>query len=113
MPILENVSGGTFNRTFFVGYSPERINPGDKKHRLTNVVKVTSGSNTSTAAFVDALYQSILSAGTHPASSIKVAEASKVIENTQRDLNIALINELSIIFHRLGIDTEEVLEAAG
>ena len=113
VPILEKVSGGTFNRTFFVGYSPERINPGDKKHRLTNVVKVTSGSNTSTAAFVDALYQSILSAGTHPASSIKVAEASKVIENTQRDLNIALINELSIIFHRLGIDTEEVLEAAG
>jgi UDP-N-acetyl-D-glucosamine/UDP-N-acetyl-D-galactosamine dehydrogenase len=103
----------SLNETFFAGYSPERINPGDKKHRLTTVQKVTSGSNPETAAFVDALYQSIITAGTHPASSIKVAEASKVIENTQRDLNIALINELSIIFHRLGIDTEEVLEAAG
>lgn len=96
-----------------MGYSPERINPGDKTHRLTNVIKVTSGSSPEAAAFVDALYGSILEAGTHPASSIKVAEASKVIENTQRDLNIALINELSIIFHKLGIDTEEVLIAAG
>jgi len=113
VPILEKVSGGKLNETFVVGYSPERINPGDKKHRLTNVIKVTSGSSDGASTFVDTLYQSILSAGTHPASSIKVAEASKVIENTQRDLNIALINELSIIFHRLGIDTEEVLEAAG
>ena len=113
VPILEQQSGLSLNETFFAGYSPERINPGDKKHRLTTVQKVTSGSNLETATFVDSLYQSIITAGTHPASSIKVAEASKVIENTQRDLNIALINELSIIFHRLGIDTEEVLEAAG
>ena len=113
VPILEQRSGMKLNDTIFAGYSPERINPGDKKHRLTTVQKVTSGSNPETAAFVDSLYQSIITAGTHPASSIKVAEASKVIENTQRDLNIALINELSIIFHRLGIDTEEVLEAAG
>ena len=113
VPVLEKISGGKLNESFYVGYSPERINPGDKKHRLTNVIKVTSGSNPETAAFVDALYGSILEAGTHPASSIKVAEASKVIENTQRDLNIALINELSIIFHKLGIDTEEVLVAAG
>jgi len=113
VPILEQQSGLKLNDTIFAGYSPERINPGDKKHRLTTVQKVTSGSNPETAAFVDSLYQSIITAGTHPASSIKVAEASKVIENTQRDLNIALINELSIIFHRLGIDTEEVLEAAG
>lgn len=113
VPVLEQVSQLKFNKDFFVGYSPERINPGDKKHLLTNVIKVTSGSTVETAEFVDALYQSIVTAGTHPASSIKVAEASKVIENTQRDLNIALINELSIIFHRLGIDSEEVLEAAG
>lgn len=113
IPILKEVSGLELNKSFFVGYSPERINPGDKKHRLSNVIKVTSGSNEEAAAFVDALYASIVTAGTHPASSIKVAEASKVIENTQRDLNIALINELSIIFHRLGIDSEEVLEAAG
>lgn len=113
VPLLEKISGGKLNETFFVGYSPERINPGDKTHRLTNVIKVTSGSTEEAAAFVDALYNSILESGTHPASSIKVAEASKVIENTQRDLNIALINELSIIFHKLGIDTEEVLLAAG
>jgi UDP-N-acetyl-D-galactosamine dehydrogenase len=113
VPILEKHSGLVLNESFFLGYSPERINPGDKKHRLTTVIKVTSGSNQKAADFVDALYLSIISAGTHPASSIKVAEASKVIENTQRDLNIALVNELSIIFHRLGIDAEEVLEAAG
>ena len=113
VPILEECSGLELNKSFFVGYSPERINPGDKKHRLTTVIKVTSGSNQETGDFVNALYSSIISAGTHPASSIKVAEASKVIENTQRDLNIALVNELSIIFHRLGIDSEEVLEAAG
>jgi UDP-N-acetyl-D-galactosamine dehydrogenase len=113
VPVLETISGRKLNAGFFVGYSPERINPGDKTHRLTNVIKVTSGSSPEAAAFVDALYGSILEAGTHPASSIKVAEASKVIENTQRDLNIALINELSIIFHKLGIDTEEVLIAAG
>lgn len=113
IPVLEKISGLVFNETFFVGYSPERINPGDKKRRLTNVVKVTSGSNEDTAKFVDDLYSTIVIAGTHTASSIKVAEASKVIENTQRDLNIALVNELSIIFHRLGIDSEEVLEAAG
>ena len=113
IPVLEKISGLVFNDTFFVGYSPERINPGDKKRRLTNVIKVTSGSNEDTAKFVDDLYSMIVTAGTHSASSIKVAEASKVIENTQRDLNIALVNELSIIFHRLGIDSEEVLEAAG
>jgi len=113
IPVLAKVSGLTFNTDFFVGYSPERINPGDKKRRLTNVIKVTSGSNPETLEFVDSLYGTIVTAGTHPASSIKVAEASKVIENTQRDLNIALVNELSIIFHRLGIDSEEVLEAAG
>jgi UDP-N-acetyl-D-galactosamine dehydrogenase len=113
IPILEEFSGFKLNESFYVGYSPERINPGDKKHRLSSVIKVTAGSNKEAAGFVDTLYQSIITAGTHPASSIKVAEASKVIENTQRDLNIALVNELSIIFHRLGIDTEEVLEAAG
>ncbi len=113
VPILEQFSGLKLNESFYVGYSPERINPGDKKHRLSSVIKVTSGSNEDAADFVDSLYQSIIEAGTHPASSIKVAEASKVIENTQRDLNIALVNEFSIIFHRLGIDTEEVLEAAG
>ena len=113
VPILERVSGLKFNRDFFVGYSPERINPGDKQHRLTTIVKVTAGSTPKVAAFVDALYGSIIKAGTHPASSIRVAEAAKVIENTQRDVNIALINELALIFKRLGIDTEEVLKAAG
>jgi len=100
-------------KTFFAGYSPERINPGDKEHRVTTIQKVTSGSTAETADFVDSLYGSIITAGTHKASSIKVAEAAKVIENTQRDLNIALINELALIFQKLGIDTLEVLEAAG
>jgi len=113
IPILEQQSGLRFNRDFFAGYSPERINPGDKDHRLPSIRKVTSGSNSKTADFVDALYRTIISAGTHRASSIKVAEAAKVIENTQRDVNIALINELALIFNRLGIDTEEVLKAAG
>ncbi len=113
VPILERESGLTFNKHFFVGYSPERINPGDKAHRLPTIQKVTSGSTPEAAEFVDALYRSIITAGTHPASSIKVAEAAKVIENTQRDVNIALINELALIFARLGIDTEEVLKAAG
>jgi UDP-N-acetyl-D-galactosamine dehydrogenase len=113
VPVIEAVSGLTYNRDFFVGYSPERINPGDKEHRLVNIKKVTSGSTPEVADFVDDLYNSILINGTHKASSIKVAEASKVIENTQRDVNIALINELAQIFHRLGIDTTEVLEAAG
>jgi UDP-N-acetyl-D-galactosamine dehydrogenase len=113
IPILEKVSGLTFNTDFFAGYSPERINPGDKTHRVTNILKVTSGSTPETATRVDDLYASIIVAGTHKASSIKVAEAAKVIENTQRDVNIALINELSIIFNKLGIDTLEVLEAAG
>jgi len=113
VPILERESGLTFNRDFFVGYSPERINPGDKEHRLTTIKKVTSGSTPEAAEFVDALYRTIVTAGTHRASSIKVAEAAKVIENTQRDVNIALINELALIFNRLGIDTEEVLKAAG
>ncbi len=113
VPILERLSGLVFNRDFEVGYSPERINPGDKKHRLTDITKVTSGSSPEAAAAVDALYRQIIDAGTHLASSIKVAEAAKVIENTQRDLNIALINELALIFDRLGIDTLEVLEAAG
>jgi UDP-N-acetyl-D-galactosamine dehydrogenase len=113
VPILEQKSGLIFNRDFFVGYSPERINPGDKMHHLTNIKKVTSGSNAQTADFVDQLYRSIISAGTYKASSIKVAEAAKVIENTQRDVNIALINELAILFNRLRIDTEEVLLAAG
>jgi len=111
--VLEAESGLVFNRDFFAGYSPERINPGDKQHRITSILKVTSGSTPETADFVDALYRSIIKAGTHRASSLKVAEAAKVIENTQRDLNIALINELALIFRRLGIDTEEVLEAAG
>ena len=102
-----------FNKDFFAGYSPERINPGDKEHRLPTIKKVTSGSNPEVAEFVDKLYSSIITAGTHRASSIKVAEAPKVIENTQRDVNIALINELALIFNRLGIDTEEVLNAAG
>ncbi len=113
VPILENVSGLRFNQDFFVGYSPERINPGDKEHRVTTILKVTSGSTEEVAEKVDALYRSIITAGTHKASSIKVAEAAKVIENTQRDVNIALINELALIFNRLGIDTEEVLLAAG
>lgn len=113
IPIIEQVSGLTFNRDFFAGYSPERINPGDKTHRLESIVKVTSGSTPAVAEHVDALYNDIIDVGTHKASSIKVAEAAKVIENTQRDLNIALINELAMIFERAGIDTEEVLEAAG
>lgn len=113
VPILERESGLKFNRDFFAGYSPERINPGDKTHRLTTIKKVTSGSTSEAAEFVDALYRSIITAGTHRASSIRVAEAAKVIENTQRDVNIALINELALIFARLGIDTEEVLRAAG
>jgi UDP-N-acetyl-D-galactosamine dehydrogenase len=113
VPIMESVSGLTFNKDFFVGYSPERINPGDKEHRVTNILKVTSGSTPEVADFVDALYRKIIKAGTHKASSIRVAEAAKVIENTQRDVNIALINELALIFNRLGIDTLEVLEAAG
>jgi len=113
VPILEKVSGLVFNQDFYVGYSPERINPGDKEHRVTNILKVTSGSTDEIAEKVDALYRSIITAGTHKASSIKVAEAAKVIENTQRDVNIALINELALIFNRLGIDTEEVLLAAG
>tara|TARA_Y100000389_G_C17454488_1_gene517140 strand:+ start:1070 stop:2356 length:1287 start_codon:yes stop_codon:yes gene_type:complete len=111
-PILEEISGLSLNKGFFLGYSPERINPGDKKHRLTDIKKVTSGSSPVAASFIDALYSSIISAGTYSASSIKVAEAAKVIENTQRDVNIALINELSLIFHQLNISTEEVLEAA-
>lgn len=113
VPILEGLSGLKFNRDFFCGYSPERINPGDKQHRLTTIKKITAGSTPEVADFVDSLYASIIKAGTHKASSIRVAEAAKVIENTQRDVNIALINELALIFNRLGIDTEEVLEAAG
>ena len=112
VPLIEQVSGLTYNRGFYVGYSPERINPGDKEHRLTTIKKVTSGSNPAAASCVDALYRSIIHAGTHLAS-IHVAEAAKVIENTQRDVNIALINELALIFNRLGLDTQEVLEAAG
>jgi UDP-N-acetyl-D-galactosamine dehydrogenase len=113
VPILERMSGLKFNVDFFAGYSPERINPGDKEHRLTTIRKITSGSTPEVAKFVDDLYRSIIKAGTHQASSIRVAEAAKVIENTQRDVNIALINELALIFNRLGIDTEEVLAAAG
>lgn len=113
VPILEQVSGLKFNEDFFVGYSPERINPGDKAHRVTNILKVTSGSTPAVADLVDALYASIIEAGTHKAPSLKVAEAAKVIENTQRDLNIALVNDLAILFNRLGIDTLDVLEAAG
>ena len=113
IPVLEKYSGLRFNNDFFAGYSPERINPGDKLHRLTSIKKVTSGSTAETADLVDALYQEIITAGTHRAESIKVAEAAKVIENTQRDLNIALINELALIFNRMGIDTQAVLEAAG
>lgn len=113
VPVLEAESGLSFNQDFFVGYSPERINPGDKEHRVTSITKVTSGSNPEAAEFVDSLYGRIITAGTFKASSIRVAEAAKVIENTQRDLNIALVNELALVFHRLGIDTNEVLEAAG
>jgi UDP-N-acetyl-D-galactosamine dehydrogenase len=113
VPILEAESGLVFNRDFFAGYSPERINPGDKVHRVHSITKVTSGSTPEIADFVDAMYRQIITAGTHRTSSIKAAEAAKVIENTQRDINIALINELSIIFDKLGIDTEEVLKAAG
>src|SRR5690554_1359082 len=113
VPVLERVSGLTFNKDFFAGYSPERINPGDKVNRLTSIKKVTSGSTPEVADKVDALYQSIITAGTHKASSIKVAEAAKVIENTQRDLNISLVNELAMIFNRMKIDTLDVLEAAG
>lgn len=113
IPVIEQVSGLVFNRDFYAGYSPERINPGDKEHRVTTIKKVTSGSTAEIADFVDALYADIIVAGTHKASSIKVAEAAKVIENTQRDVNIALINELALIFDKLGIDTEEVLKAAG
>lgn len=113
LPEIEKVSGLTFNTDFYAGYSPERINPGDKEHRVTNILKVTSGSTPEIAEFVNSLYASIITAGTYLASSIKVAEAAKVIENTQRDLNIALINELAVIFNKLGIDTEEVLKAAG
>jgi UDP-N-acetyl-D-galactosamine dehydrogenase len=113
VPVLEAVSDLAFNQDFFVGYSPERINPGDKAHRVTTITKVTSGSTPEVADTVDSLYQTIITAGTHKAASIRVAEAAKVIENTQRDVNIALINELAIIFNKLGIDTEAVLEAAG
>jgi UDP-N-acetyl-D-galactosamine dehydrogenase len=113
VPIIERESGLRFNQDFYAGYSPERINPGDKQHRLETIMKVTSGSTPEVADFVDALYRRVITAGTHKASSIRVAEAAKVIENTQRDLNIALINELALIFHRLGIDTSEVLAAAG
>ncbi len=113
VPIIESGSGLKMNEDFFVGYSPERINPGDKEHRLPSILKVTSGSTAEVAELIDNVYASIITAGTHKASSIKVAEAAKVIENTQRDVNIALINELAMIFDRVGIDTEEVLEAAG
>ncbi|HHG3338497.1 nucleotide sugar dehydrogenase [Vibrio parahaemolyticus] len=112
IPVVERVSGLKFNQDFFAGYSPERINPGDKEHRVTNILKVTSGSTPEVAEYVDKLYRTIITAGTHKASSIKVAEASKVIENTQRDVNIALVNELHQIFSRLGINTKEVIDAA-
>ncbi|MDH5301316.1 MAG: Vi polysaccharide biosynthesis UDP-N-acetylglucosamine C-6 dehydrogenase TviB [Gammaproteobacteria bacterium] len=113
VPVLEKVSGLKFNVDFYAGYSPERINPGDKEHRVSTIKKVTSGSTPEVADYVDALYRTVIVAGTHKASSLKVAEASKVIENTQRDLNIALVNELALIFNKIGIDTLEVLEAAG
>ena len=113
VPVLEKVSGLKFNIDFFAGYSPERINPGDKEHTVTKILKVTSGSTPEVAEYVDQLYQAVITAGTHKASSIKVAEAAKVIENSQRDINIAFVNELSKIFNLLGIDTQEVLEAAG
>ena len=113
VPVLEKFSGLKFNQDFYCGYSPERINPGDKEHRVTTIKKVTSGSTPEIADLIDALYNQIITAGTHKASSIKVAEAAKVIENTQRDVNIALINELALIFNKMGIDTEAVLQAAG
>ncbi|MEF9956859.1 MAG: Vi polysaccharide biosynthesis UDP-N-acetylglucosamine C-6 dehydrogenase TviB, partial [Acinetobacter sp.] len=113
IPVLEKVSGLEFNKDFFAGYSPERINPGDKLHRVTNILKITSGSTPEVSEFIDEVYNLVIEAGTHKASSIKVAEAAKVIENTQRDVNIALINELALIFNRMGIDTEDVLKAAG
>ena len=113
IPVLEKVSGLKFNQDFFAGYSPERINPGDKNRRVTNILKITSGSTPEVAEFVDQVYNLVIEAGTHKAPSIKVAEAAKVIENTQRDVNIALINELAIIFNKMGIDTEAVLQAAG
>jgi UDP-N-acetyl-D-glucosamine/UDP-N-acetyl-D-galactosamine dehydrogenase len=113
VPIVEKISGLTYNKDFFVGYSPERINPGDKLHRVSTIKKVTSGSTPEVAEKVDQLYKKIIKAGTHKASSIKVAEAAKVIENSQRDINIAFVNELALIFQRMGIDTHEVLEAAG
>lgn len=113
IPVIERISGLLYNKDFFAGYSPERINPGDKEHKVTSIKKVTSGSTPEIAEYIDQLYSSIITAGTYKASSIKVAEAAKVIENTQRDLNIALINELAIIFNKMGIDTEEVLKAAG
>ncbi|MGP5439707.1 Vi polysaccharide biosynthesis UDP-N-acetylglucosamine C-6 dehydrogenase TviB [Psychrobacter faecalis] len=113
IPVLEKVSGLTFNQDFYAGYSPERINPGDKEHRVTNILKVTAGSTPQVADLVDKVYNLIITAGTHKAASIKVAEAAKVIENTQRDVNIALINELAVIFNKMGIDTQAVLEAAG
>ena len=113
VPILEQISGLTFNKDFFCGYSPERINPGDKEHRVTTIKKITSGSTPEIAEKVDQLYKKIITAGTFKASSLKVAEAAKVIENSQRDLNIAFVNELALIFERIGIDTQEVLEAAG
>ena len=113
VPILEKISGLKFNQDFFCGYSPERINPGDKEHTVTKILKVTSGSTSEIADIVDELYASVITAGTHKASSIKVAEAAKVIENTQRDLNIAFVNELAVIFNKMGIDTNAVLEAAG
>lgn len=113
IPVLEKVSGLRFNQDFFAGYSPERINPGDKLHRVTNILKITSGSTPEVADFVDQVYNLVIEAGTHKAPSIRVAEAAKVIENTQRDVNIALINELAVIFNKIGIDTEDVLKAAG
>lgn len=113
IPVLEKLSGLKFNTDFFVGYSPERINPGDKQRRVTNILKITSGSTPEAAQYIDQVYRMIIQAGTYPAPSIKVAEAAKVIENTQRDVNIALINELALIFNKIGIDTEEVLKAAG
>lgn len=113
VPVLEKYSGLKFNQDFFCGYSPERINPGDKDHRVTTIMKVTSGSTPEISDLIDSLYREIITVGTHKAESIKVAEAAKVIENTQRDLNIALINELALIFNKMGIDTEAVLKAAG
>ena len=113
VPVLEEVSGLIFNQDFYAGYSPERINPGDKEHRVTNILKVTAGSTPEVADFIDEVYNLIITAGTHKAPSIRVAEAAKVIENTQRDVNIALINELAVIFNKMGIDTEAVLKAAG